>query len=155
MCVCECVLCIWARNFISYFCWHFGGDFALFFFAVPCVVQLFCRQHVLAQDLPPEFAGETTLSCAAASPAQARALDPLKDIRKPYKYKLIKIMPACPLPVCVCVNASPAASSGYCPAYAAGLLFSFIFYFISFYSILCSPFFVVCSCCCCCLGLVL
>lgn len=31
----------------------------------------FCRQHVLAQDLPPEFAGETTLSCAASS-SQAR-----------------------------------------------------------------------------------
>lgn len=32
VCVCACVLCIWARNFISYFCWHFGGDFASVFF---------------------------------------------------------------------------------------------------------------------------
>lgn len=130
----------------------FAGDFVFF---VPCVVQLFCRQHVLAQDPPPEFAGETTLSCAASSSSISRPGQgaTLKDIRKPYKYKLIKIMPACPLPVCV--YASFAASSGYCPAYAAGLLFSFIFYFISFYSILCSPFFLVCYCCCCCLGLVL
>lgn len=76
MYVCECVhVCSAYGHVILYhiFAGILAATLLRFFFAVPCVVQLFCRQHVLAQDLPPEFAGETTLSCAAASPAQARA----------------------------------------------------------------------------------
>lgn len=97
------MLCIWARNFISYFCWHFGGDFASFFFLLCLAWSNFfvastswrriCRQNSPARQ-----------PSAVQQPAQSRpGRDPLKDIRKPYKYKLIKIMPACPFPVFVCV----------------------------------------------------
>lgn len=63
------------------------------FFVASTSWRRICRQNSPARQ-----------PSAVQQPAQPRpGRDPLKDIRKPYKYKLIKIMPACPLPVCVCV----------------------------------------------------
>lgn len=135
MCVCECVhVCSAYGHVILYHI--FAGILAatLLRFFLLCLAwsnffvastswRRICRQNSPARQ-----------PSAVQQPAQPRpGRDPLKDIRKPYKYKLIKIMPACPLPVCVCV--CPPRRQQRLLFLHMLLAYSFHLYFISFHFI--------------------